>query len=107
MRKMPANPDVEYEYCPLNSQMMPRLYTENSRSYWLRYYNEKYEPVRAKNAKVVRNQAITDLANNSLSFFQTTEAVLARMSEQLELMKQICATIDARIKDQVADLSWK
>jgi len=103
LRKLPKNAEVEYEYCERNQKMMPRMNPENCRTFWLRYYNERYEPIRAKNAQLAEKHAMMELAKGAVTFFKNTEAVLARMSEQLERIKQRLAAIDLRLQEQNAN----
>ena len=88
---MPPEAEVEYEYCQMNQKMMPRLNPFRSRAYWLKHYNELYQPIREKNAKyaVLHAQA---------AFCQTVERSLAHISEVLELLNQNTKQTQLQIK---------
>jgi hypothetical protein len=101
LKALPPNAEIEMVFCHLNRTLMPRMNPENSRSFWLRYYNEQYEPIRAKNAQALEKETMLKMARDAVTFFKSTEEVLARMSSQMERIKQRLVSIDARIFDEI------
>lgn len=92
LRELPAEAEVEHSFCALNMRMMPRLNPERSREYWLQRYNQEYQPIREKNAKL----AVIHTHN---AFCQSVERSLARISETLELLNQNTKETQLEIKD--------
>jgi hypothetical protein len=78
---LPAVAEVEYEHCILYEKPIPRLNPERSRAFWLKHYNNEYQPIRAKNAESLVIQAHAEFA-------RSVERSLAHISETLERMNQ-------------------
>ena len=81
LKEMPAESEATYHYCPYEKKMMPSVNPFHSRSYWLKHYNEIYEPIRRRNAKFAVIHAHT-------AFCASVERSLAHIAEVLEHLCQ-------------------
>jgi hypothetical protein len=81
LRTLPAEAETHYEYCGYSRTMMPRLDPQRCRGYWLKLYNEQYQPQREKNARLAVIQA-------QATFYKSVEQSLAHISSILERMNQ-------------------
>lgn len=84
LRRMPAEAEPKYEgWDPVTQKPRLVLDPENSRAYWLKYYHEKYEPIREKGANLTILEAQAQTSANLMRGVAHISELLERMNQHM------------------------
>lgn len=93
LRKLPAEAQPDFRYCPIAQMVKPHLDPTISRTYWLGWYNEQYEPIRRQTAEVMilaaQKETSQYIMKSLAHISELTERLVQTNREVLESVKVI------------------